>query len=295
MKNGSSRFTPSEIVTLIYICLTGLLICFSWNKLDNAITLLLMRVAVAAAIFMFSLTYKHYQKGLIWFIRNVGLIALTAYWYPETFYLGKCILPNLDHIFVAADQCMFGCQPSLEFSKAIPYAWFSELMNISYLSYFIMIMGTSFYFFFTNRPVAQKVAFVILNSFLIYYIMFIILPVMGPQFYFPYPDNSIPESGIFRRLMIMVQDMGEQPTGAFPSSHVGICLINLTLLYKYARKGFYLLLPLGILLICSTVYIKAHYLIDVVAGFVTAPIVYWISVMCWKKLKQGNTFVEKIS
>jgi membrane-associated phospholipid phosphatase len=254
-----------------------------------------MRVAVVVVIFMMSLTYKYYQNGLIWFIRNVGLIALTTYWYPETYYLGKCILPNLDHIFVAADQWIFGCQPSLEFSKAIPYAWFSELMNISYLSYFIMIMGTSFYLFFTNRPVAQKVAFIILCSFLFYYIIFIIIPVMGPQFYFSYPDNSIPESGIFRRLMMMVQEMGEQPTGAFPSSHVGICLINLTLLYKYARKGFYILLPIAILLICSTVYIKAHYLIDVVAGFITAPLIYLLSLICWKKFERSNTLVERIS
>ncbi|MDR0660095.1 MAG: phosphatase PAP2 family protein [Prevotellaceae bacterium] len=295
MKNGSSRFTPSEIVTLIYIFITTLLICFSWGKLDNAVTLLVTRIAIVAVIYTLNLTYKYYQNGFIWFVRNAGLIALTTYWYPETYYLGKCILPNLDHIFVAADQWLFGCQPSIEFSQIIPYAWFSELMNISYLSYFIMIMGTAFYFFFTNRIIAQKVAFVILNSFLIYYIIFIILPVMGPQFYFPYPENSIPESGIFRHLMIMVQEMGEQPTGAFPSSHVGICLINLMLLFKYARKRFYLLLPLAILLICSTVYIKAHYLIDVIAGFITAPIVYWFSLVCWKKFERSNTLIERIS
>lgn len=293
MKNGSNRFTPSEIITLIYTCLTGLLVCFFWSKPDNPILLLLIRVAVIVAIFGISQLAKHSSSKIIWFIRNIGPLALVAYWYPETYQLGKCISPNLDHIFVAAEQWLFCCQPSIEFSKAIPYTWFNELMNFGYLTYFLMIIGTSLFLFFTNRILSQKTTFIILCSFLCYYIIFIILPVMGPQFYFPYPDNSISDAGIFRELLKFVQETGEEPTGAFPSSHVGICIINLVLLFKYARKGFYFLLPIAVLLILSTVYIKAHYLIDVIAGFITAPIIYWLSLTCWKKLSRKNSFVEQ--
>ena len=295
MKNGSSRFTPSEIITLIYACLTGLLACIFWGKPDNPIQLLIFRAAVIAAIFGVSELNKHFSNKLIWFVRNLGPLALVGYWYPETYQLGKCILPNLDYIFVAADQWLFCCQPSMEFSKLVPYTWFNELMNFSYLTYFAMIIATSLFLFFTNQPLSQKTTFIIFCSFIFYYVIFIILPVAGPQFYFQYPDNSLPDAGVFRELLKFVQQTGEQPTGAFPSSHVGICLINLALLYKYARKGFYILLPIAILLICSTVYIKAHYLIDVVAGFATAPLIYWLSLTCWKRFEKSNSLVEKIS
>jgi membrane-associated phospholipid phosphatase len=238
---------------------------------------------------------KRFQNKLIWFIRNIGILITIIYWYPETYQLGKCTLPNLDHIFVAADQWLFCCQPSLEFCKIIPYTWFNELMNFGYLTYFIMIIGTSLFFFFSNQKLSQKTTVIILCSFLFYYIIFIILPVKGPQFYLPYPDNTIPDAGIFRELLKFIQETGEQPTGAFPSSHVGICLINLTLLFRYMRKGFFVLLPIAILLILSTVYIKAHYLIDVVAGFISAPLIYWLSISCWKKFEKSNTFVERIS
>lgn len=293
MKNGSSRFTPSEVVTLIYALLTGLLICFCRSKPCNPIDLLLFRAVAIAAIISISRLGRHFSGRLMWFIRNIAPLALVAHWYPETYELGKCILPNLDHLFTAADQWLFCCQPSMEFSKAMPYRWFNELMNFGYLTYFFMIIGTALFFFFSNRPLSQKTTFIILCSFLFYYIIFIILPVSGPQFYFPYPDNTIPDAGIFRRLLMLVQEAGEKPTGAFPSSHVGICLINLALLYKYARKVFYVLLPIAILLICSTVYIKAHYLIDVIAGFITAPIIYWLSLACWKRFERTNSFVEK--
>ncbi len=201
MKNGFSRFTPSEIITLLYACLTGLLVCLFWSKPDNTVFLLLFRAAVVIAIFGISILNKYFSNKLIWFVRNVGMLALVAYWYPETYQLGKCLLPNLDHIFVAAEQWLFCCQPSMEFCKAIPYTWFNELMNFSYLTYFMMIIGTCLFLFFTKQLLSQKVTFIILCSFLFYYIMFIVLPVMGPQFYFPYPDSTIPDAGIFREAL----------------------------------------------------------------------------------------------
>ena len=68
--------------------------------------------------------------------------------------------------------------------------------------------------------------------------------------------------------------MGEKPTGAFPSSHVGMTLIYLWLLFRSERKAFWVVLPLACLLLTSTVYLKAHYLVDVLAGCVVAPVVY---------------------
>ena len=285
MKSGYKRFTPLEIITLAYALLTVVLICFSWGKLDNALELLLARAGAIAGIGILSAIGKAAPANrVVWFLRNIGLLGLILYWYPETYYLGKCILPNLDQVFMDADAWLFGCQPSLEFSKAMPYTWFNELMNFGYFSYFFMILGCALYFYIVNKPLAQHTVFVVLCAFFFYYLLFIIMPVMGPQFYFKPPDNQLADAGIFRYLVKLSQSLGEKPTGAFPSSHVGICIVNLILLFKYARKGFYALLPVALLLVCSTVYIKAHYLIDVFAGFVTAPLFYWLSCVCWKKI-----------
>jgi membrane-associated phospholipid phosphatase len=100
---------------------------------------------------------------------------------------------------------------------------------------------------------------------------------VGPQFYFEQPDCLIESSGFLHNIMIFLQDLGEKPTGAFPSSHVGICIICMYIIFKYSRKTFYMLIPVSAILICSTVYIKAHYLIDVFGGFVSVPVYYWIS------------------
>ncbi len=77
--------------------------------------------------------------------------------------------------------------------------------------------------------------------------------------------------------MHFIQRMAEQPTGAFPSSHVGISVIILMLSKRIAPLFFKITWPLVVLLILSTVYIKAHYAIDTIGGLILAPFVLYFS------------------
>jgi membrane-associated phospholipid phosphatase len=83
--------------------------------------------------------------------------------------------------------------------------------------------------------------------------------------------------------------MAERPTAAFPSSHVGIICIIWILSFRYAPTLLKIIIPIGILLFLSTVYIKAHYLIDVFGGIISAPIFYWLSLYLFKKISPANS------
>ena len=78
------------------------------------------------------------------------------------------------------------------------------------------------------------------------------------------------------------QQVGERPTAAFPSSHVGITTLIMILIIKNRR---YLLLtflfPVYLALVTSTVYIQAHYVIDVIAGFTTAFVFYFLGILVY--------------
>lgn len=77
--------------------------------------------------------------------------------------------------------------------------------------------------------------------------------------------------------MHFIQNTAEQPTGAFPSSHVGISIIILLMAKKKAPVFYKIAWPFVILLIFSTVYIKAHYAIDVIGGLLIAPFILYLS------------------
>lgn len=274
------RFSSIEIATFAYSILTAIYILCFYTKIREPLPLLLNRFGIIAGIIMLSFWNSKNKMAVIEFTRAAFPLILITYWYPETYYLNHgTLLPLLDPFFDKLDIQLFDCTPAMVFSKLIPYAWFSEIMYFAYFSYFLIYIYIVCLFFFKYHDEFYQTVFTILCSFFIFYLIFIFVPVEGPQFYWKYPDNQVPDGYLFSKLMRFTQQMGEKPTGAFPSSHVGMTLIYLRLLFKAKndRKSFWIILPVALLLFCSTVYIKAHYLVDVVAAFIITPGIYWIS------------------
>ena len=164
-----------------------------------------------------------------------------------------------------------------------------------------MIALVSFYYFFCRYYEAERAAFVMLASFFIYYLIYIYVPVAGPTFYFDavgiseitkgiFPalgdyfnshTNCLPTpgytDGIFYQLVEDAKNAGERPTAAFPSSHVGVSTICMLLVWHAGnRKMLYVMLPFYIFLCLATVYIQAHYLIDAIAGLISAIVIYFV-------------------
>jgi len=82
-------------------------------------------------------------------------------------------------------------------------------------------------------------------------------------------------NGFFYNLVEDAKAAGERPTAAFPSSHVGISTICMFLVWHTRNyKLLMVLAPFYFFLCCATVYIQAHYLIDAIAGVISAILVY---------------------
>ena len=65
----------------------------------------------------------------------------------------------------------------------------------------------------------------------------------------------------------------EAPGAAFPSSHVAVALCTVSFSFRYLRPIRYAHLVVAVLLCVSTVYCRYHYVVDVLAGLVTAAVV----------------------
>lgn len=300
-----------EKVTLIYMSITSVIIICLIGDLTNATVLLGNRVLFTILILLFAAATSFKNIWPIRFLRYAFLGSLFSYWYTETFDINR-VLPNYDFLFARLEQSIFGFQPAISFSEKFNQHLVSEIFNLAYFSYYPLIIGTCLYFFFTNRKYFEYFFFSILFSFLCFYLIFILFPTAGPQYYFPaigienvnaghFPElghyfnhnqslqQSANNSGFFFHLVESSQQVGERPTAAFPSSHVGIATLIMIMIYKNRRKLlFILLMPLILALVGATVYIQAHYLIDVIAGFVFAIIFYFLSAFVYKKMTRRN-------
>ena len=290
---------------MAYTLFTLLLIFFTYTKLQHPEALIAGRMRIVAMTAALWAVYRLVPCRLTIFTRVVGQLALLAWWYPDTYELNR-VLPNLDHLFATWEQTLVGCQPALLFSQLMPQAWFSELMNLGYASYYPLIVAVLIYYFGWRYQEFERATFVLLGSFFAYYVVFDLLPVVGPQYYYaaigldqvaagvfpnigdyfnhhaeilPSPGWS---DGFFYQMVESAHDAGERPTAAFPSSHVGITLVILLLAWhahSHRQWLFWAIVPFFVLMFFSTVYIQAHYLIDAFAGLLTGIAFY--AVFMW--------------
>jgi len=273
----TNKLKKTDIFFLIYISISSLLIIFSlWGE-DMLVHLILIRLGILFLVFGILFFHKQVQSKLSEILREAYPLILSAYFYQETVNYNKLFFSNLDPYLEKADNYLFGFQPAIAFSDYISNHLFSELMYISYFSFYILIIGFFLIYYLLKEDKLSENVFYLTVSLYLFYLIFAIFPSAGPQYYFEAPQNILPSAYIFDKIMHLVQEFGEQPTGAFPSSHVGISIIILILLRKNFGNYFKIALPIVFLLILSTVYIKAHYVVDVVGGIMIAPMILFIS------------------
>lgn len=265
----------------------------SWDSSDKFIELMGIRLFLIPAVF--GLLYLDHTKTnpILKLLRWSYPLIMSGYFYAETVHYNKLIFDNLDSLLTEVESIIFGMQPSVEFSAIIPMRAFSELMYFAYFSFYLLIFAFALYLFFARRAFFKEGIFKLSISMYLFYLIFCFIPSAGPQFYFAPPDSILPDAYLFGQVMHIIQNLAEQPTGAFPSSHVGISLIILLLSFKSAPKFFKLAWPFVFLLILSTVYIKAHYVVDVIGGLLIAPLILYVSIFlyqlpAWTKLHSSH-------
>lgn len=96
--------------------------------------------------------------------------------------------------------------------------------------------------------------------------------------------------GFFYHRVVEAHDAGERPTAAFPSSHISVTTVVLLLAWHTrCRWLFWLFVPFFVLMFAATVYIRAHYLIDAIAGLATGILFYFLFNLLWKMKKRSKS------
>lgn len=309
---GRKGLVPLELAVLAYMLFTTILICIMFTRLHAPAEMLMFRARVVVVMLAMWGLYRLMPCRLMMFLRIALQMVFLADWYPDTYEFNRCF-ENLDHIFCDLEQTVFGCQPSLEFSRLMPWGFISEPLDLGYVSYYPIIVFTTLFYFLYREQNFQKAVFVIMGSFFMYYVIFIFLPVAGPTFYFKAVGVDIIEQGVFPSighyfemhsdladdclpspgwqdglmwyLVEVAKWAGERPTAAFPSSHVGVTTVCMWLLwYTRNRRVFFSVLPLAVLMFFATFYIQAHYAIDAVAGLLSGTLFFFVLYFGYNKL-----------
>ena len=273
-----------EWAMMAYVLFTTIFIMVTFSRLAHPWQMLAFRTGAVALTLALWMLYRHRPGRFTMLLRVAGQMVLLSWWYPDTYEINR-IFPNLDHVFAGWEQSLFGFQPALEFCQTYTHPIISELLSMGYVSYYPLFVGVAVFYYLYRYEQFGRTAFIIVGSFFLFYVVFIFLPVAGPQFYFRAVGTDQIAQGIFpnigdyfNRIQFDVYNHDFiLPIAAFPSSHVGVAVIVMWLaLEARNKKLFFTCLPFVVLLFFATFYIQAHYAIDAIAGLFFGTAFYFL-------------------
>ena len=194
-------------------------------------------------------------------------LALFPILYKEVQLLAAAVGDwRLTAVVSAAEERLFGGQPSLYLSERLSVVAVSEYLHFCYLAYLVLIPGVAAYWYLTKRRAAFHelmllLAIVMFGS----YFVFILWPVDSPFYRFDLLGPPL-AGHVFFDLVHFVSSRGGARGGAFPSAHAAGAMVLWLVAFRYQRRLAILLTPMIAGLIVATVYGRFHYALDTIAG-----------------------------
>lgn len=257
-----------DVLAIAYLAATGVLALVSRSATGLGIAAA-HAVGIAGVLALGRLPRP--RSSLLAFLRIAWPVALTPLFYLELATLNQLLFPGYhDAIVQRWEEALFGVQLSVKASDWIPSLWFSEVLHIGYVSYYLVV-PTALISAWTagGREGLERAAFTTALGFFLCYLCFAVFPVAGPRYDFPKIDGP-PSQGVVFGLVHQILESGSSKGTAFPSSHVAATLSAWLSAGTVNRRVFWFLAPFAIALTLGTVYGRFHYGIDAAAGVIFA-------------------------
>jgi membrane-associated phospholipid phosphatase len=180
------------------------------------------------------------------------------------------------HLFLdALDREMFGVQPTVWAERFITPAR-TEAMQFLYLNFFWIAPSMSLLLLARRRWAEfRTVTLGVIVCFYLGYVLYVVFPAAPPRLVLVYEFKrslaghpslfSILSARAFELLPV-------DSRAAFPSLHAAVSLVVLIYAWRHLRAWFWIVLPFVLGLWTSTIYLRHHYTVDVLAGWILAPV-----------------------
>jgi len=280
----------TDILSLIFALLFAFLSLLNLGKaeinvagitLDRELFISLIFVIIIFALLALFKATNHRKNRIIHFIRLFYPQLLYILFFGEAILLSQLFYNNysFDWFFSQIEFLLFRLQPSITFHQLVPNTpLITELVFFSYFFYFPLICTGWWLLYLQGRMKEAVRAFSITTiSFYILFLVFTFFPVKGPKYFFPYLNNiwyNNFEGFFFTAFMRNLFNHMNLAGAAFPSSHVAISLVAILLNRRYNWRLALVFIAPTILLFFSTVFIYAHYVVDVIGGIISGILLY---------------------
>lgn len=223
-----------------------------------------IQAAVALAVVACALVARRRHEAA-----RLPRAALAVIGLPTVFSSLCWILPGVhpepyEFRWLALDRAVFGDDPGRVVAH-LP-APVVELLQVDYAAFYVICIASGLLARRCSGAAAFDRAVVLLvGGFLVSYLGYLLVPTIAPKVVFA----DLPEPrGLWLTASLRAGIDGAEANhwDCFPSGHTMMTLTSLLILWRWARRWFWLLLLPGVLLVASTVLLGYHWCIDVAVG-----------------------------
>lgn len=210
-----------------------------------------------------------------WFPFLVILLMYYSLWGKATLMV---VTHDRDAMLLSWDKHLFGIEPTLYMQRFISpplTAW----MQFAYAFHLYVIpLVACFIYLYRSRDRFREMmcGLVVISFFGI--LGYLIVPAIGPEFTLRglYTVPLTQPLALFNR-QIEFMNFARIRRDCFPSLHVGMSFLVWLYAWRNSKRLFWILSPFILSLWVSTVYLRYHYAVDCIAGFILAPLCYWLA------------------
>ena len=283
------------------IALYGTLtVCF-WHELPHNFLLLLENVSFLAFMIIVIRFGGSPHSGVLHTVRRFYVIPFVYPMYLQTFQIVPYLrTARYDATLAAIDRWIFGIDPT-SWMYRYAHPLLTEYLQWCYVSFFFVPCIHAIVLYRDKRfDEFEQLSRLMVFSFFISYVAYFAFPAIGPRFSihdFFSLNADLPGLWFAEVLREQVNTGGGIPLGTtnpaafvhtdcMPSGHTMMTVVNVMLAWKFSSRGKWLYTIIGCSLIIATVYLRYHYVIDVVAGIGCALLMFPLEERCNELVKR---------
>lgn len=265
--------------SIILMCLLGV------AARNDTRSLLYIAAHVAAIITL--LAFVRASSALWVFLRHWFVLIYLPLCYKEVpFIVSALRLHSSDFRLAGWDMAMWKTDPVFWLSQ-FQNRGLVELLQVVYTLFIpgVLVLGILLWVY-KSRAEFRYGTFLIAATFLISYLGYLVLPARGPRF-MPYAAQHPALHGLwtFNFLQRLLDSLEGTQFDCFPSGHVAVVIVGCYLARQISPAVFRMFSVFAALIAFSTIYLRYHYVIDVIAGMALAIAVIAIAPWVYPKLE----------
>jgi membrane-associated phospholipid phosphatase len=199
-------------------------------------------------------------------IRVLASLAFAVWFYNATGRITPVLGASVrDGTLRAIDEAIFGQTPAV-FCERLSAAWLTDLLSLCYFTYLLYLPMATIHAAFEPGAASRRFSACLFTGFAIGFAGYLLVPAVGPaRAYGELFATPLPSGALGRKIMGLL-DWSSSDFDVFPSLHVLITCILLAHDWTEVRSRFWIMLGPVAGLVVSTIYLRYHYGVDVLAG-----------------------------